>query len=206
MLKRITNWLNRHLWNLKNKNFKVRKCNNSHLLKIKFKVGRSTKGVANVFLYGDEREEIVIGEFCSIAESTFISSGRHLYSSLSTGIMNYERQRKEASKGPIIIDDDVWIGYGCIILSGCHIGQGAIIAAGSVVTKNVEPYSIVGGVPAKTIKYRFNKDIIEELMNVDFKKLSEIGYKNNKYVFEDIDEHSISTILKNLPLKNENRG
>jgi acetyltransferase-like isoleucine patch superfamily enzyme len=61
----------------------------------------------------------------------------------------------------VIIEDDVWVGYGSIIMSGIKIGRGAIIAAGSVVTKDVERYSIVGGNPAKLIKYRFNKEEIK---------------------------------------------
>ncbi len=60
----------------------------------------------------------------------------------------------------VIIEDDVWVGFGAIILSGVKIGKGAIIAAGSVVIKDVEPYSIVGGNPAQFIKYRFNKEEI----------------------------------------------
>ena len=69
----------------------------------------------------------------------------------------------------IVINDDVWIGYGAILLSGITIGKGAIIAAGSIVTKDVEPYAIVGGNPAHHIKYRFNPNQIkkhEELLNL----------------------------------------
>lgn len=62
----------------------------------------------------------------------------------------------------VIIENDVWVGYGAIIMSGVIIGKGSIIAAGSVVIKNVDPYSIVGGNPAKFIKYRFTKDEISE--------------------------------------------
>ena len=62
----------------------------------------------------------------------------------------------------VIIEDDVWVGYGAIILSGVKIGKGIIIAAGSVVTKDIEPYSIVGGNPANFIKYRFTKDEIKQ--------------------------------------------
>ena len=75
------------------------------------------------------------------------------------------------SKGNIVIDDDVWIGYGATILSGVHIGQGAVIAAGAVVTKDVPPYAIVGGVPAKVIKYRFPQEMIEALLKIDYSKL-----------------------------------
>jgi serine acetyltransferase len=83
------------------------------------------------------------------------------------------------SKGNIVIDDDVWIGYGVTILSGVHIGQGAVVAAGAVVTKDVPPYAIVGGVPAKIIKYRFSPEIIEELMKIDYSKLEEDDIKNH---------------------------
>ena len=81
----------------------------------------------------------------------------------------YDRNKNEAvSKGDIILDDDVWIGYRAIILSGVHIGQGAIIAAGAVVTKDVPPYAIVAGVPARIVKYRFSEDIIKDLEKIDF--------------------------------------
>lgn len=91
------------------------------------------------------------------------------------------------SKGDIIVDDDVWIGYGATIMSGVHIGQGAVVAAGAVVTKDVPPYAIVGGVPAKVIKYRFEPEMIEELLKVDYSKLTK----------EDIEKH-IDDLYKKL--------
>lgn len=75
------------------------------------------------------------------------------------------------SKGDIVVGDDVWFGFRSTIMSGVHIGQGAIIAAGAVVTKDVPPYAIVGGVPAKIIRYRFVNEVISELMKVDFEKV-----------------------------------
>ena len=71
-----------------------------------------------------------------------------------------------------MVDNDVWIGYGATILSGVHIGQGAVIAAGAVVTKDVPPYAIVGGVPAKVIKYRFEESTIKDLLMIDYTKLT----------------------------------
>lgn len=92
------------------------------------------------------------------------------------------------SKGDIIVDDDVWIGYGAIILSGVHISQGAIIAAGAVVTKDVPPYAIVGGVPANILKYRFSKEIIQELLKIDYEHLNpQIILKNKKIVYQKIE-------------------
>jgi len=71
----------------------------------------------------------------------------------------------------VLIEDDVWVGYGSIIMSGIKIGKGAIVAAGSVVTKNVKPYAIVGGNPAKLIKYRFSPEEIEEHERILDKKV-----------------------------------
>jgi acetyltransferase-like isoleucine patch superfamily enzyme len=72
--------------------------------------------------------------------------------------------------GKIIIEDDVWIGANAIVLPNVKIGKGSIVAAGAVVSKDVEPYSIVGGVPAKLIKKRFDDETIERVKDIDFKK------------------------------------
>lgn len=91
----------------------------------------------------------------------------------------FHEYSEEFSKGNIEADDDVWIGYGATIMSGVHIGQGAVVAAGAVVTKDVPPYAIVGGVPAKVIKYRFSEIMIEELLKIDFSKLTEEAIKSH---------------------------
>ncbi len=72
------------------------------------------------------------------------------------------------TKGNIIIGNDVWIGSNVIILSGVHIGDGAVICAGSVVTKDIEPYSIAGGVPAKQIRKRFTDEAVEKLLQIQW--------------------------------------
>ncbi len=92
---------------------------------------------------------VSIGKGVRIAAHTMIISSNHIFESTNQFI--YEQGL--SSKG-IRIEDDVWIGSGCKILDGVHIKKGAIIAAGAVVTKNVEPYEVVGGVPAKHIKFR----------------------------------------------------
>lgn len=103
------------------------------------------------------------------------------------------------SKGNIIVSDDVWIGQGAIILSGVKVGQGAVIAAGAVVTSDVPPYAIVGGVPAKVIKYRFNPEIIKKLLRVDYSQLTKEDIENNIDNFYEIlsDGRQIDFITKN---------
>ena len=91
---------------------------------------------------------------------------------------------------PVIIGNDVWIGANVIILPGTWIGDGAILAAGAVITKNVEPYAIVGGVPAKIIKKRFSDKIIEKMLLIkwwdwedsEIKKNLELFYQPEKFV------------------------
>jgi len=138
-------------------------------------VGKYTYGSLHV-LDSAKREKLIIGNYCSVAKDvTFVLSADHPTNTISTypfkvkclGSQPYEA----ISKGNIVVEDDVWIGYGATILSGVHIGQGAVVAAGAVVTKDVPPYAIVGGVPAKVIKYRFRPEIIDALMNVDYSKL-----------------------------------
>ena len=117
-----------------------------------------------------------IGSFCSIAEDVkFIVSSDHPLSYFSTypfKTLFLNEPFEAISKGDIILDDDVWIGFGATIMSGVHIKQGAVVAAGSVVTKDVPPYAIVGGVPAKIIRYRFSEDIIKEMLKIDYKKIN----------------------------------
>lgn len=118
-----------------------------------------------------------IGNYCSIAPNvTFVLNSDHFTNNLSSfpfKVMCLHSCNAEAiSYGDIIIDDDVWIGYGATVLSGVHISQGAIIAAGAVVSKDVPPYAIVGGVPAKIIRYRFSDEFIDYLLSFDYASLS----------------------------------
>lgn len=145
-------------------------------------VGNGTYGGIYALTHGTS-SNLKIGDYCSIAPNVcFVLSSEHPHNTLSTypfrvKIMNAHSDA--SSKGDIIIDDDVWIAYGAIILSGVHIGQGAIIAAGAVVSNDVPPYAIVGGVPAKVIKYRFPHEIIEKLMRFDFSQIHAEDIKQN---------------------------
>lgn len=117
-----------------------------------------------------------IGRFCSIAEGvSFVTCDEHPLDRLSTfpfrvRVMG-ESGPEAFGKGGITVDDDVWIGYGATILDGVHIGRGGVVAAGAVVAKDVEPYTIVGGVPAKPIKKRFSQDVIDRLLEFDYSKV-----------------------------------
>ena len=145
-------------------------------------IGKNTYGGIAVLNYNDFYK-LTIGNFCSIATDVmFILDADHYTNHISTFPFKVKllgEKQEGVSKGDIIVDDDVWIGYGATIMSGVHIGQGAVVAAGAVVTKDVPPYAIVGGVPAKVIKYRFEPEMIEELLKVDYSKLTK----------EDIEKH-----------------
>jgi virginiamycin A acetyltransferase len=121
--------------------------------------------------------KLTIGSYCSFAEVTFMLGHDHELHHISTypfraRIVN-PGSFEAISKGNITVDDDVWIGFRTTIMSGVHIGQGAVVAAGAVVTKDVPPYAIVGGVPARVIKYRFSPEVIEHLLKLDYSKLTD---------------------------------
>lgn len=129
-----------------------------------------------LYHYPVHREKLIIGKFCSIACGTkfLFNCANHTLKSLSTYTfpLFYEEWGLEKSdvtaawdnKGDIIIGNDVWIGYDAVIMAGVHIGDGAIIAARAVVTKDVPPYTIVGGTPAKEIRKRFHAEVIDRLL------------------------------------------
>ena len=143
-------------------------------------------------------ENTCVGKFCSFAPNVRIGPGSHPLNWLSTSpfqynsdtvfdlekkidICSYEPENKQT-----VIGNDVWVGFDAIIMAGVVIGDGAVIGAGSIVTKNVPPYAIVAGNPAKVIKYRFDEKIIKKILelqwwNVEFEKL-------NGIVFDDIDK------------------
>lgn len=131
-----------------------------------------------LYQYPINRDKLKIGKFCSIACGTkfLFNSANHALDSLSTYPFplffeewNLEKEKvTEAwdNRGDIVIGNDVWIGYEAVILSGVTIGDGAIIGTRAVVTKDVPPYTIVGGVPAKPIRKRFDEKMIKELLKI----------------------------------------
>lgn len=115
-----------------------------------------------------------IGPFCSIANGVIIGGGEHPIEWVSTSPVFYDNRdsikkkfsRHERRQGArTVIEADVWIGRSALIKSGVRIGVGAVIGMGSVVTKDVPPYTIVGGNPARLLRYRFDENVIQKLLN-----------------------------------------
>ena len=123
----------------------------------------------------DDSPKYKIGKFCSIAyEVTFCLGANHRVDWISTYpfpacFKNFSHIKNFAtSKGEIIVGNDVWIGGHATVLSGVTIGDGAVIGTHALVTKDVPPYAIVGGIPAKVIKYRFSEKQIEDLLKIQW--------------------------------------
>lgn len=131
-----------------------------------------------LYHYPINRDRLIIGKFCSIAcgAKFLFNSANHSLKSLSTypfpiffeewgPDIGHVREAWD-QKGDIVIGNDVWIGYEAVILAGVTIGDGAVIGARAVATKDVPPYTIVGGVPAREIRRRFPEDVTEKLLAV----------------------------------------
>lgn len=133
-----------------------------------------------LYHYPINQDRLLIGKYCSIACGVkfIFTSANHSLQSLSTYTFplffeEWQLDKKDITtawdkKGDIIIGNDVWIGYEAVIMSGVHIGDGAIIGARAVVTKDVPAYSIVGGVPAKEIRKRFDDKTIDRLNKIQW--------------------------------------
>lgn len=131
-----------------------------------------------LYHYPVNHDRLVIGKFCSIAcgAKFLFNSANHTLASLSTypfpifyeewGLERKDVAKAWDNKGDIVIGNDVWIGYEAVILAGVAIGDGAVIGARAVVTKDVPPYTVVGGVPAEPIRKRFPEKTISELLTL----------------------------------------
>lgn len=101
------------------------------------------------FIKASEHAKIIIGDNCLISYNVHLRTDMHNYRNKTALIREQGHSEKD-----IIIEDDVWVGYGAQVLAGVTVGQGAVIAAGSIVTKDVPAYAVVGGIPARIIQYR----------------------------------------------------
>ena len=131
-----------------------------------------------LYHYPINQDRLIIGKFCSIAcgAKFLFNCANHTLKSLSTYTFplfyeDWELDKANVAsawdnKGDIVIGNDVWIGYEAVIMAGVHIGDGAIVGTRAVVTKDVPPYTIVGGIPAKEIRKRFSSDIIEQMQTL----------------------------------------
>jgi len=162
-------------------------------------VNDSSFGLCSYIGWNCVLNNVEVGSFTSIGPYTEVIYGRHPVNFISTHPIFYSTRKqcgisftqkqlfddfqyvKNTTKS-VLIGNDVWIGYGVKIVEGVKIGDGSIVLAGAVVTKDVEPYSIVGGIPAKHVKYRFDEDMRNKLINFkwwqkDFQWIQE----NSKY-------------------------
>jgi len=164
-------------------------------------LGRYTSIAGEGTTISSQFNEIEIGNFCSIASNCTMLEFNHPISKLSTFYINKHVFNEDSpandreSKGPIKIGNDVWIGANVVILSGVKIGNGAIIGSNSVLTKDIPEYAVVGGVPAKLIKYRFEDNIIEKLLALKWwdwpiEKIRENAFifQKDKITLEDFDK------------------
>ena len=152
-------------------------------------------------------QDSVIGNYCSISWDVSIGALNHPMSRISTNAFTYRKmfgivkENKEIYNMKTIIGNDVWIGCNAVILAGVTVGDGAVIAAGAIVTKDVEPYSVVGGVPAKHIKYRFDKKTIKELEKLKWWELDDEMIKKNISLFEKDLNNDILEKIKEIKNK-----
>jgi acetyltransferase-like isoleucine patch superfamily enzyme len=171
-------------------------------------VGRGTYGSVFAIYSGGVGERLQIGNFCSIGgDVRFILGSEHpyVYASTYPFRVKYGGEVYEAtSKGPIILQDDVWIGDRVLVLSGITIGQGAVVAAGSTVVKDVPAYAIVGGTPARVIKQRFSPAVIDKLLTVDWSRIDVDFIRGHlEMLYTAVDEASVDRIVDALRARGE---
>ncbi len=147
-------------------------------------VGRGTNVEPECEFVGD----VEIGNYCAIARKTVFQQTNHETTNASIQRRLYETvldsELEYSAKGEITVGSDVWFGARCIVLSGVTIGHGAVVAAGSVVTEDVEPYAVVAGVPAGRVKWRFPRPVREALLELAWWEWDERRIRAHRDFFE----------------------
>jgi len=144
---------------------------------------------------------VTIGNFCSIARNVSIQEYDHYFDRISSYFIHQnvfgEKMKSDInSKGDIIIENDVWIGTQCVILSGAHISNGAVIGANSVVNSYIPPYALAVGSPAKVVKFRFDDVIIRKLLSLQWWDWSDEKIKANRVIFDEpLKEETFDRII-----------
>lgn len=164
------------------------------------RVGPHSYGPLEVHDFGEENAGLTIGSFCSIAAGVrFVLGGNHRHDTMFTFPFKVKiagAASESWSKGPIVVGDDVWIGMHAMILSGVRVGKGAVIAAGSVVTHDVEPFAIVAGNPAFFKRFRFSENIRQKLLqrryeDIDIARVA----RNVDALYERLDEEEADRLI-----------
>lgn len=158
------------------------------------KLFRSQVGDYSYICPGTQLTCVEMGKYCSVATECLIGLAAHSLRGMSTSPLFTERDNPTGScwtesheenvLHPVVIGNDVWIGARVIVLGGITIGNGAVIGAGSVVTRDVPPYAVVAGVPARLIRYRFEEPIIRHLEELSWWDKSEEELKQLLPLFQ----------------------
>lgn len=181
------------------------------------KAKRAEIGAHSYIAANTDIENATIGKYCSIADHCRIGMSGHSLQCISTSpiftqTVNALQDRwtaknvfeDKSKEERVHIGNDVWIGSRVLVKGGVHIGDGAVLAAGAVVAKDVPPYAIVGGVPAKVIKYRFPEPVIEKLKEIQWWNLPEDILKDNIDLFQK-EDFSVKELDEFMDIVNKKR-
>ena len=190
----------RYNWRRSNKHNATRAINRFHSENVS--VGKKTYGPIEI-LYDSGSGKLSIGNYCSLANSVkFFLGGEHNYKKISTfpfqtKVYNGIGASHRNESLDIIVEDDVWIGYDCIVLAGAKIGKGSVIGARSIVTGTIPPYSVYVG--NKVIKKRFSDDIITVIKTIDFSKIKHFaGDHYERYCNEELSTKNVEEIRESF--------
>jgi acetyltransferase-like isoleucine patch superfamily enzyme len=165
-------------------------------------IGRHTYGLAkSSFWASHEKSPVRIGSFCSVGPGVlFVCAGEHRIDTATTYPLRIVAKEirngaETFSKGPTTVGHDVWFGARCIVLSGVTIGNGAVVGAGSVVTRDIPPYAIAVGNPARVIRYRFSPEVIERLQSSQWWNWSDDLIRERVALLTTVDAESFLNAL-----------